>query len=113
MRLPNYALAVVPQRKITGYLFSFTHRDGRGKAEFFTQFGFSADSWQELAAALLQHAANHEVAKMEDSPFGTRYIVEGTISAPDGRTPVIRSVWFIETGEEIPQFVTAYPLRRR
>jgi hypothetical protein len=31
---------------------------------------------------------------------------------PDGRTPTIRSVWFIETGEEVPRFVTAYPLAK-
>lgn len=62
---------------------------------------------------MLQHAADHEVAKIEDSPFGTRYIVEGLIYGLDARTAVIRSVWFIEIGEDVPQFVTAYPLQRR
>jgi len=112
MKLPNCTQAIVPESKITGYLLSFNHRDGRSKAEFFTQFGFSAHAWQELAAALLQHASNHEVAKVEESPFGTRYIIEGTMVAPDGRTPVVRSVWFVETGGQVPRFVTAYPLRR-
>ncbi|MCC5667709.1 hypothetical protein LC653_28480 [Nostoc sp. CHAB 5784] len=50
---------------------------------------------------------------IEDSPFGTRYAVEGTLLSPDGRNPVIRSAWFIETGETIPKFVTSYPLKRR
>lgn len=27
--------------------------------------------------ALLRHASDHEVTKIEDSPFGTRYVVEG------------------------------------
>jgi hypothetical protein len=49
----------------------------------------------------------------EASPFGTRYVIEGIISTPDGRAPFIRAVWFIETGEQIPRFVTAYPLQRR
>jgi hypothetical protein len=113
VKLPNYAQAIIPQLKITGYLLSFAHRDGRGKAEFFAQFAFSADSWSDLAAALRHHAADHEVTRVEETPFGTRYIIEGTIVAPDGRTPVIRSVWFVETGEQIPRFVTAYPLPRR
>ena len=43
MMLPNYEQAIAPQRKITEYLLSFTHRDGRGKAAFFAHFGFSAD----------------------------------------------------------------------
>jgi hypothetical protein len=112
MKLPNQAQASVPEEKITAYLLSFIHRDGRHKAAFFTRFGFALDAWETLAMALRQHAADHEVAKVEDSPFGTRYVVEGTITAPDGRTPVIRSVWFINTGQDTPRFVTAYPLER-
>ena len=112
MKLPNYQSAVVPQEKVTGYLLSSTHRDGQHKAAFFTSFGFAVPTWQELAAALLQHAAAHEIAKEEDSPFGKRYVIEGIMRTPDGRTPVLRSVWFLETGAETPRFVTAYPLRR-
>jgi hypothetical protein len=32
------------------------------------------------------------------------------MATPDGRTPLVRSVWFIDTGTEIPRFATAYPL---
>ncbi|MCX6028453.1 MAG: hypothetical protein NT169_04005 [Chloroflexi bacterium] len=112
MKLPNGDRAIVPQQKITGYLLSFNHRDGRSKAAFFSRFGFSADAWQGLAKALRQHAVDHEVSRVEDSPFGTRYVVEGVIITPDQRDPVIRSIWFIETDNEIPRFVTAYPLAR-
>ena len=110
MKLPNVEAAVVPEEKITGYLLSTTHRDGRHKAAFFLGFGFAANAWQTLAAALLKHAAEHEVAKAESTPFGTRYVVEGTIETPDGRTPRIRSVWFLDTNQDAPRFVTAYPL---
>ena len=112
MKLPYLENAVVPQAKITEYLLSFTHEDGRSKAKFFVQFGFSAASWEEMARALIQHATAHEVAKAENDPFGTRYIIEGAIPTPDGRAPHVRSVWFIETGEQQPRFVTAYPLGR-
>lgn len=113
MKLPNYKNAVVSQTKITGYLLSIKHRDGRSKAEFFTKLSFSYDTWEELVKALLQHAADNDVAKIEDSPFGSRYIIEGVLFSPGGRSAIIRSVWFIETGEDIPRFVTAYPLQRR
>ena len=43
------------------------------------------------------------------SRFGRRVVVEGTMEAADGRRPNLRTVWFIEKGEETPQFVTAYP----
>jgi hypothetical protein len=67
----------------------------------------------EFVSALLRHVADNEVSKMEDSPFGKRYIVEGELFGSGGRKAIIRSVWFVETGEDIPRFVTAYPLQRR
>lgn len=113
MKLPNYTRAIVPQTKVADYLLSFTHRDGHSKAMFFTRFGYTGDDWEMLAQALLQHAADHEVTTVEDSPFGTRYAVDGELQAPDGRRPYIRVVWFIATGEHIPYLVTAYPQRRK
>src|SRR5216684_4451766 len=110
MKLPQYELALIPREKITDYLLSETHPDGRHKAGFFTLFGFVPEFWETLAEALRQHAAAHEVARVENSPFGTRYVVEGIIATPSGRTPLLRSVWFIRDGEEMPRFVTAYPL---
>ena len=110
MKLPNVDRALVPSEKVTGYLLSTTHRDGRHKAAFFLAFGFSADAWQTLVSALLQHAADREVVNTEVTSFGTRYVVEGTMQTPSGRTPGIRSVWFIEIGQVAPRFVTAYPL---
>jgi hypothetical protein len=111
MPLPNLDRAVVPEEKITGYLLSATHRDGRHKAAFFLRFGFRPDAWEELAAALLSHARAYDVAKEEPSPFGVRYVIEGALATPDGRAPPVRTVWFIDTGQEVPRFVTAYPLK--
>lgn len=102
----------MPQAKLTEYLLSPAHRDGWHKAAFFTRFGLSMAAWQELATTLRQHALDHEVTKEEDSLFGKQYVVEGIIQAPDGRTPMLRTVWFIERGTDTPRFVTAYPLWR-
>jgi hypothetical protein len=110
VKLPNHDRALVPREKIVDYLLSHAHRDGRSKASFFFSFGFSIDGWKILAAALRRHAAENEVAKIESSPYGTRYVVEGELHAPDGRTPLVRVVWFIDTGEAIPRLATAYPL---
>ena len=77
------------------------------------RFGFSVADWRQLADALVRHAAENEVAESEQVRFGTRYVIDGIICAPEGRTPTIRSVWFVEQGEQTPRFVTAYPLSRR
>src|SRR3990172_7907882 len=110
MKLPGLENAVISSEKITGYLLSPTHPNGRHKALFFTRFGFSIDTWEEFADALRQHAGDHYVAKVENSPFGTRYVIDGEILSPDRRNPLIRSVWFRTGNATKPYFVTAYPL---
>jgi hypothetical protein len=81
MTLPNAQLAVVEQEKIVAYLLNPTHPDNGGKATFFQMLGFELDKWSELATALRQLA-----------PHGNKYIVEGRIEAPSGRSPMVLSV---------------------
>lgn len=112
MTLPNAEDVVVPEAKITHYLLAETHPTGRGKAQFFVSLGFRAESWRTLAAALRQHAQDCELAAVETTSFGRRYVVEGPIKSPDGRNPNLRSVWFVEGEGEPPRLVTAYACRR-
>jgi hypothetical protein len=101
----------VPEEKLTAYLLSDTHLHGAPKAEFFRRFGFGLDNWQDMARALLNHAAVHGILKEETTPFGVRYVIEGPLTAADGRRPNVRSIWFIEAGTDIPRLVTAYPVK--
>lgn len=110
MNLPNVEAAQVEREKITGYLLSSTHRDGRGKHDFFVRFGFSPLHWERLAEALVRHASEHEVLAHEPTQFGIRFVIEGPLSSPDGRKPLVRSVWFLDTREGAPRLVTAYPV---
>lgn len=111
MKLPGLDQADVPESKLVDYLLSPTHSLGRSKARFFNQFGFTREEWLELAEALMQHAADHGVTEIEETLFGKKYIVDGTLLALDGRVPVIRVVWFVEKDDLIPRFVTAYPIK--
>ena len=110
MKLPNLENAHIPRTKITEYLLNTEHPEGRGKATFFTQFGFSVAQWEALADALMAHASLYDVTKVEQNRFGTRYVIEGEVNTPSGRSPNLRSVWFIEAASQIPRLVTAYPL---
>jgi hypothetical protein len=110
VKLPNADRAFVPARKIIHYLLSSAHRDGQHKAAFFRSFGFTIQSWEVLASALLNHARTHEVTDIVSTPFGRNYIIEGSLLAPDGRRPRVRVVWFIANREETATLATAYPL---
>jgi hypothetical protein len=113
MRLPNAENAEIPESKITKYLLSTTHRAGKSKASFFMQFGFDLNHWKALALALKEHVLENEVVLEEKTIFGTRYIVDGLLKAPDGRWLNVRAAWYITTDRDVPRFITAHPLRRR
>ena len=112
MKLPNVEAALIPREKIVDYLLSSFHKDGKGKADFFKRFGFTVELWHILAEALVKQALENEVMKKENTPFGTRYVVEGNLETPSGRRAKVRAVWFIEFENTVPRLATAYPLRR-
>ena len=112
MKLPNVRQAQIERGKITNYLLTAVNPRGRAKADYFLRFGFSVDRWEEFSVALKIHAASHEVARVVETAYGSRYHVDGTIETPDGRNPVIRTVWQVDAGSVHPRFITAYPRRR-
>jgi hypothetical protein len=109
VRLPHAEDAVVELEKIAGYLLSATHKRGRGKARFFMSFGFDAKSPDDLRRALILHAAANDVVSLQETEHGTKYTILGPLPAPDGRAPVIRSIWIVDRGRQRPRFVTAFP----
>lgn len=111
MKLPNVQVAVVPERKIAGYLLSAVHLRGRHKARYFEKYGFTAAEWVVLATALRVHAEEHEVASTNDNRFGTWDTIKGTLRTPSGQRPYVRSIGFIDAGSVVPRFVSAYPLK--
>ncbi len=70
------------------------------------------EQWQRLAEGLRSHGAKHEVIKVVENAYGSRYIVDGPLQSPDGRNPRVRTVWQIEIGSDYPRLITAYPRRR-
>ncbi|MFW6193616.1 MAG: DUF6883 domain-containing protein [Gemmatimonadota bacterium] len=48
---------------------------------------------------------------METNPtrHGMKYVVDGELTTPDGRTARIRTVWIAQPGNPRPRLVTAYP----
>ena len=81
MKLPHVDRLEIPKAKVVHYLLSSTHRAGRGKAGFFSSFGFQVSAWKVLAHALQQHARDNVVTFSEDTPFGVRYVIEGPLAA--------------------------------
>ena len=109
MELPNKSRAQVPLEKIVDYLLSVTHSVGKSKAKYFRSYGFDDENAGDLADSLLAIAQNSPVEDSEKSRYGTKYVLDGELETPNGDMIQIRTVWIIETDDDTPRFVTAYP----
>lgn len=109
VKLPGAERARIDWTKLVAYLLSMSHLDGRSKAAFFGRFGFRPEAWELLAVALRLVAVSNPVASVVESPYGTRVAVDGALAAPDGRSPMVRTIW-IKEADAPPRLVTAYPL---
>lgn len=112
-QLPNSDKLIIERAKIVDYLLNLEHRVGASKARYFHQFGFSLAMWEQLAEALRAHGQMNEVRRVHETDFGPRYEVEGKLHTPDGRSPLVRSVWQFDNGTVAPRLITAYPLEAR
>lgn len=109
MKLPYRNNAYIPPKKLVAYLLSQSHAVGKSKAKFFRKYGFNETNITRLEQGLLRIAHTEEVTEIIPSPHGIKYIVEGTLNTPRGINVHTRTVWMIETGEQNPRFITAYP----
>jgi len=109
VRLPNAHLAIVERKKIVDYLLNPAHPDNGGKASFFMALGFRREDWEMLADALRQVALTSTVTQHMETVHGKKYIIDGVIETPIGKTPMVRTVWIIDQGFDVPRLVTAYP----
>jgi hypothetical protein len=111
--LPNPDKLAVEREKIVDYLLNPTHRYGASKARFFMEFGVGVGEWERLALALREHGRTHEVARVSETGFGPRYVVEGDLNTPGGRRPRVRTVWQMDKGAVAPRLISAYPLEAK
>jgi hypothetical protein len=109
MNLPNGNAATVDERKVRDYLLSTSHPVGRFKARFFDSLGFVAENWQDLARAILELATQGDAQLVQDNELGSKYLVAGALTGPQGRSVDVVSVWIIRTGSDTPRLVTVYP----
>ena len=79
VNLPNAKQALVEREKIVDYLLNPAHRYGASKARFFARFGFRVTQWKQLAETLREHGRTHEVARVRETGFGPRYMVDGEL----------------------------------
>lgn len=111
MRLPNRKNVRIKREKITKYLLSLSHEEGRSKAKFFRGIGFNETNIEQFEKILLSIGKSNKVVKVDKSKkeFVTKYVIDGLIDSPGGKQYKVRTVWAIERGSKIPHLATAHP----
>jgi len=117
VKLPNQKNASVSLSKISDYLISETHPVGKWKAKIFQSHGYTQKNIDSLRDGLLSIANEEEVndiiichrqKKDRSRPFCPNR-PRSWVKTPSGKELNVKTIWIIDTGQEIPRFVTAYP----
>jgi hypothetical protein len=108
MKTPNADRATVAPTKLTAYLLNVSHKRGAAKARLLLSLGYLSDDPERLKSDLRQHLSL-DVTRTSENAYGVVYEIEGPITTPIGRTVRFCSVWQVDTGTDVPRFITMYP----
>lgn len=108
-KLPNAHRAFVDPRKVRDYLLSLEHREGRYKAAFFFNLGYSRRRWARLHSDLIELGQRADAMTGERTPYGQKYITIGLLTGASGRQAEVSAVWIVKRDEDFPRLVTVMP----
>jgi hypothetical protein len=109
-RVPNADRAILDIRKIADYCLSSAHPRGRHKARVFREaLGLGQGDAQWLREARLDGIRRVDAVELANDDIGNRWRVDVPIRR-QGKLVVVRTVWIVRSGEEVPRFVTCWVL---
>jgi hypothetical protein len=109
-RLPNSSHAFLDIRKLQSYCLDRDHPRGRHKARIFREIlGIERTDAAWLRQTLLDGARDNDAVELVTDRFGSRWRVDVAVTRQE-RTAVVRSIWIVRTGEDVPRFVSCWIL---
>ena len=108
MQLPNRALSIIAQEKLTEYVLNTRHKRGGTKARLLAQVGYTVQHWRRLEADI-RHGLDAEVDLVRPTEYGMRYEIRMMLQTPRGVPLTVRTIWQIDDGREVPRLITLYP----
>lgn len=105
MPIPKADRAIIAVEKLTAYLLNPSHKRGGAKARLLLSLGYRADAPHVLESRHLSLNAT----RTSQGPYGVAYQIDGPITTPNGSIVRFCSIWQIDTGSEMPRFITMYP----
>jgi hypothetical protein len=109
MLIPNAQKAIIAPEKLRDYLLNPGHRKGSSKAKLLIRCGYNSEAWQQLEADLRAQHLSAEVFCVTQNAYGERYEIRAELHTPSGRQRMVRSIWQIDRGTDVPKLITMYP----
>lgn len=110
MKLPNREYAYIPPAKLLDYLLSETHSVGKSKSKYLRSSGFNEANAYLLKQGLMAIAQAEDIAEVINTPYGVKYVIDGSFPTPVGISIRMRTIWIVDKQQTRPRFVTAYPV---
>jgi len=108
MKLPPDA--IIATTKLTEYLLRWRPEDD--KSEFLAQAGYTALNAERLVTDMREQLLSLEAELVEETEFGPKYLIRGTLDGPNGRSLRVVSIWMTENATGDTKLVTLYPDKR-
>ncbi|MEG5059766.1 hypothetical protein QUB60_13245 [Microcoleus sp. A2-C5] len=97
--------SVIPSEKLTNYLLIRLPKDD--KSQFLARGGYNLENWQQFERDLRVQILSLEAEPMENTKYGQKYMIRGSLTGPNGRTLQVKTVWIVTLSET--RFVTLVP----
>ena len=109
MTVPNADRAIIAVEKLTAYLLNMSHKRGTAKARLLLGLGYRSDAPHVLESDLRAQHLSLDVTRTHENAYGVVYESVGPITTPHGSRVQYCSIWQVDTGAEVPRFITMYP----
>ena len=105
MKLPPNT--VIAPRKVTEYLLRLRIEDD--KSVFLALAGYTPDNADLLLRDIRQQFLPLEAEFFEQTEYGSKYRIRGTLTGPNGRALRVVTIWMKEDTTNQTKFVTLFP----
>jgi hypothetical protein len=106
--LPDASHVAITPEKLTGYVLSASHPDGKNKAHLFKELlGISSSDWRFLDAQLRRGLLNAPAQRVRTESWGVQYQVDLAVVGRNDVVKAVRTAWIVEDGAS-PRLTTAY-----
>ncbi len=110
--LPFGEKAIVSLEKLTEYVLSETHEEGKNKARVFRNLlEITKDDACKLKEMIQTAVLVNEAKEGKIDRFGKRYSVDFEVKSPTNEVVTIRTGWIVRNDSPYPNFVTCFVLK--